>query len=252
MSITKVDARGPGLQVVGSGFGRTGTLSTKAALEVLGFGPCHHMKEVLASNAQASHWARVARGEPVDWTEVLAGYRSTVDFPSSVKWKEIWAAYPDAKVLHTVRDPERWYESTYETIYQARRVAPKWMAKALPPVRNRGLASNGIVWEQLFEGRFEDRAFAIERFEQWTDDVIAAVPPERLLVFEVKDGWEPLCAFLGVDVPTTPFPHVNDRDQMLRQIAVAKAALRVGPVAAGAALAGGMALVRRVAARRSV
>ena len=76
-----------GLSVIGAGFGRTGTLSLKAALEQLGFGPCHHMAEIFADPEQLPHWQRAAAGEPVDWDEVLAGYRATVDWPSAYFWR---------------------------------------------------------------------------------------------------------------------------------------------------------------------
>jgi hypothetical protein len=70
--------------------------------------------------------------------------------------------------------------------------------------------SDELIWRRTFGGRFEDRAHAIETFERHTEEVRQGVPAERLLVFEVGQGWEPLCAHLGVPVPDEPFPHLND------------------------------------------
>ena len=202
------------MEVIGTGFGRTGTLSTKRALELLGFGPCHHMREAMQHPAQFRHLAAHVRGEPVDWRRAFAGYRSQVDFPGAVIWRELLDAFPDAKVLHTVRDPDRWYDSTLETIYQARTMVAPWVRRTVPLVDRYFQVNDAMIWDGLFEGAFEDRARAIGIYEARTQEVVAAVPADRLLVFDVRDGWEPLCAFLGVAVPDGPFPRVNSRDEI--------------------------------------
>lgn len=194
------------LDVIGTGFGRTGTASLKAALEHLGFGPCYHMFEVIAQPERMTHWARALDGGGVDWDEVFGGYRSTVDWPGCAFWRELTETYPDARVILTVRDPQRWYDSTHDTIYQ--------LAKAesgthdsddpfLPTVKK-------MIWEGTFDGRFEDREHAIEVFEHHNAEVRRAISSDRLLVYQVGQGWQPLCDFLGVDVPDEEFPHVND------------------------------------------
>ena len=104
------------LSVIGAGFGRTGTESMKLALEALGLGPCHHMKEGLPNPEQISLWRAVARGEPADWDQIFEGYRSAVDWPAAHYWRELAAHYPDAKVVLTVRSPESWYASMENTI----------------------------------------------------------------------------------------------------------------------------------------
>lgn len=190
-----------GMDVIGTGFGRTGTLSVKRALERLGFGPCHHMEEALRHPSQFRHLAAHVRGDPVDWHQLFAGYRSQVDYPGSTVWRELLVAFPDAKVLHTVRDPDRWYDSTRDTIYPARTMVAPWVRRLLPFIDEAFEVNEALIWNGLFEGCFDDRARAIEIFEQRTREVVATVPPERLLVFDVADGWEPLCAFLGVAVP---------------------------------------------------
>ncbi len=234
------------MQVIGSGFGRTGTLSTKHALETLGFTKCHHMEEVMrAPRSQLPHWSAAAEGRPVDWHAAFDGFEACVDFPASTRWKEIAAAFPDAKILHTVRDPERWYDSTYETIYQARTLLPRWMRDHTPMGRTFDMI-DALVWNGVLEGSMDDRTRAIEVFEAWTADVVASVPADRLLVFEVAQGWEPLCDFLGVPVPDVGFPRVNDRESMLRRFATVRFATRAVPGAlAAAATAGVVRAVRR-------
>jgi hypothetical protein len=198
------------IQVIGAGFGRTGTLSLKAALEELGFNKCYHMIEVFARMRDAGIWAAAGRGEPVDWDSLFAGFRATVDFPSCMFYRELMAKYPEAKVVLTVRDPERWYDSTRETIYFARTAFPKWAAVLIPRMRGfRRMVDQ--IWGGVFQGRFEDRAFAIDAFNRHNEQVRREVPADRLLVYEISQGWGPLCAFLGAPVPEgKPFPHLND------------------------------------------
>ena len=224
------------MQVIGSGFGRTGTLSMKQALEELGFGPCYHMDEVFKRPSHARSWERVARGQLVDWEALFAGFGSAVDFPASVVWEELLDTFPDAKVIHTVRDPDRWYDSTVETIGRSYEFLPRWLGY-VPPVARLFETPKVFVWERLFDGRLDDRAHAIAVYEAWTRRVVEVVPPEQLLVFDVAEGWEPLCRFLDVPVPDRPFPRVNDRRTMLRRLRALQAAGWVVPGAAAASVA---------------
>jgi Sulfotransferase domain len=188
------------LQVVGTGLGRTGTMSMKLALEQLGFGPCHHMVEVFAHMDSVPLWVAAAEGKP-DWEAVFEGYSSVVDYPGAAFWRELVAHYPKAKVLHTVRDPNDWFESTQATIF-----APR-TGEAMPPPMQ---AFFGAVMRELGDKR-NDRAFMVDYFERHTAEVLRTIPNDRLLVYRAGDGWAPLCAFLGVPVPDTQFPKVNDR-----------------------------------------
>lgn len=240
------------MQVIGSGFGRTGTLSMKRALEELGFGPCYHMEEVLRSPARVAQWHTYATGGGADWHEVFSGFGSAVDFPASVVYRELMEAFPDAKVVHTVRDSDRWYASTHETIYQARSLTPRWLRWLVPVVGRSSRMIDLLVWDGLFGGRFEDRDRAIEVFEEWTAEVIATVPPERLLVFDVREGWGPLCEFLGVLEPLGPFPRVNDRESMLRRFRGLRVAVRAAPVLGAAVMLGMVGVVRRLLRRHGV
>jgi len=198
------------IQIIGAGLGRTGTLSLKAALEELGFTKCYHMVEVFTRKDDAQIWDSALRGEPVDWDRLFAGYRATVDLPSCLFYREQLEKYPEAKVILTVRDPDRWYDSARQTIYFARTAFPRWAAVVNP----RMLVFQRMLdrlWERLFRGRFEDRAFAREVFNRHNEQVRRDVPADRMLVYEISQGWGPLCAFLGVPVPEgKPFPHLND------------------------------------------
>jgi hypothetical protein len=199
------------LAVIGAGFGRTGTLSLKGALEQLGFGPCYHMTEVFAHPEHVPRWRDAAEGRPVDWDAVFAGYRATVDWPACAFWRALVARWPDAKVILTVRDPARWYESVSKTIAVA-------MQRELPPeapesARAHMAMVRRLVLEATFDGRFEDRGHALAVYEAHNEAVRRALPGERLLVYEVSEGWEPLCRFLGRPVPEAPFPKVNSTDE---------------------------------------
>jgi len=205
------------IQVIGSGFGRTGTKSLKTALEILGVGPCYHMEEVLKRPSHIKAWYNISRDQPADWATLFQGFKSAVDFPASIFYKELLAAYPEAKVIHTVRDPARWYDSTYETIYNASALFPLWLRKIIPTISYFSKMERRLIWERLFEGRFEDRQRTLEFFEAYTNEVKKSVPAEQLLIFSVKEGWEPLCTFLDLPVPDVPFPFVNDRVQFKRR-----------------------------------
>lgn len=203
------------MKVIGAGFGRTGTMSLKVALKELGFGPCYHMSEVFEHPEHVPLWEAAARGEPVDWEELLAGYQSTADWPGCTFYKELMKVYPEAKVLLTVRDPDKWYESARNTIYATGNIPD-------PPPGKRIV--DKLVWEQTFDGNFEERQYAIEVFSKHNEGVKKHVPPERLLVYEVKVGWEPLCEFLGAVVPRDqPFPRLNDTEAFKQMVHQARA-----------------------------
>ncbi|MGP0063766.1 MAG: sulfotransferase family protein [Isosphaeraceae bacterium] len=224
------------IQVIGAGLGRTGTLSLKAALEELGFAKCYHMVEVFAHKDDARTWDAAARGEPVDWDRLFAGYRATVDVPACLFYRELLEKYPGAKVILTVRDPERWYDSMRQTIYVAHNAFPRWAAVLNPRMRVFRRMIDGL-WERMFQSRFEDRAFAIDVFNRHNDQVRRDIRADRLLVYEVSQGWEPLCAFLGLPVPEgKPFPHLNDAAEFRARIERGARIVRtIGYAALGAA-----------------
>lgn len=197
------------LQVISSGFGRTGTKSLKAALERLGFGPCHHMHEIVENPGQVAHWNTLAAGGSVDWEEVFSGYNSQVDWPGAHVWRELAAAFPDARVVHTVRPEDKWWASFDRTIGK---LMARYQELPLPPhVHDILTAWNRLAGEQTFGGVLDDREMALAAYRRRTEEVRGALPADRLLVFDVAEGWGPLCAFLGVEPPDEPFPHHNLR-----------------------------------------
>lgn len=198
------------LEVVGAGFGRTGTLSLKQALETLGVGRCYHMLEIVEHPEHRVAWSAAARGEAVDWEALFAGYRAAVDWPAARFWRELAAYYPDAKVLLSVRDSERWYESVRNTIYAGSQAD---LASADPATRERGAWTTELIWDGVFDGGVEDRDHAIAVYEAHIATVRAAIPADRLLVFDASQGWEPLCAFLDRPVPDEPYPRTNSTEQ---------------------------------------
>lgn len=200
------------MKVIGAGFGRTGTMSLKAALEQLGFGPSFHMIDVARRPELLPGWQAAADAEDVDWTVLLAGWGSTVDWPACTFWREIWAAFPEAKVLLSVRDPEAWYASCAKSIHASAQAAAKGELEGgsveVSPEAMKMI--NRLIWDGTFKGRFDDKDFAIGVCQAHNEDVRAKVPADRLLVYDVKQGWEPLCEFLDVPVPDGPMPHLND------------------------------------------
>ncbi|GAA3335147.1 sulfotransferase family protein [Amorphoplanes nipponensis] len=203
------------MDVIGVGFGRTGTLSLKIALEMLGRGPCLHMLPVLDDPERATLFRRAAEGDVAALDQALDGHRFTVDWPGAFFWRELTERHPDAKVVLTVRDPQRWYDSAYGTIFEAARHAPRTGDDSVTA----GLSMiQSVVWEGTFAGRFADREHAVRVFTEHNEAVRRAIPARRLLEFEVSQGWPPLCDFLGVPAPDAPFPRVNDAESFRARI----------------------------------
>jgi hypothetical protein len=195
------------LKIVGSGLGRTGTKSLQSALNMLGFGPCHHMVEVFAHPESAALWIEAAAGRP-DWDAIFAGYQAMVDYPGAHYWRQLAAYYPHAKVLHTVRDPDDWFESTQATIF-----APDGPTKRQGPMSEFFASFMGE-----FRARMHERAFMTGHFRRHTEAVKQAIPPQRLLVYEAGQGWEPLCRFLDVPIPKEPYPSENSRAEFIARV----------------------------------
>lgn len=197
------------LEVIGAGLGRTGTTTLKLALERLGFARCHHMTEVFRQPETAARWEDAAEGKPVDWESLLAGYRAAVDWPSCHFYREFARLYPNAKVILTVRDPESWFRSTQATIFRPEHIREL-----------EGRSLNGIMKKAIaptFDGRLNDRDHAIAVYERHNAEVRRTIAPERLLVYDVASGWQPLCLFLGVPIPRDPFPHANRTEDFRRR-----------------------------------
>ncbi|MEZ5985909.1 MAG: sulfotransferase [Hyphomonas sp.] len=200
------------LKVISVGFGRTGTMSLKLALDQLGYWPCHHMIEVIENtDRQVLLWSDALAGKP-DFDAIYDGYAAAVDWPTAAFWKEVADYFPEAKIILSTRSPESWYDSISQTI-----LASLWAPDTWPP--------QAVAWFRMVEKVIE-RSLGDARQK---DDLIAAfiahdvavkatIPPERLLVHEAKDGWEPLCAFLGVPVPFEPYPRANTKDEFFQHM----------------------------------
>lgn len=197
------------LRVVGAGLGRTGTTSLKAALERLLGGPCHHMVELFGHPEQIPTWHAAVRGEMPDWRRFLGGYAAAVDWPSAAFWPELSAAFPDATILLSVRDPESWWRSASATIFQAIPNGPggPWHDMVVDLMRTR------------FTFPLDDRATCLAAYERWYSDARARIPRDRLLEWRASDGWAPLSRALGVAVPDEPFPHANTTEDFQAMLA---------------------------------
>jgi hypothetical protein len=192
---------------------------------MLGLAPCYHMVNVLGDLDLAPLWRQALDGD-ANWQEIFDGFPATVDWPGSYFYQELVEAYPDAKVLLSVRDADSWERSMRETIWglfygdvlirdlsTARcRVDPKWngyIEMMAEMWQRSGLIDSGA------DTTPESMKAAMERFNE---EVQATVPADRLLVWSVGDGWEPLCQFLELPVPDTPFPHLNDSKVFVERI----------------------------------
>lgn len=202
------------LRVIGAGFGRTGTHSLKIALEKLLGAPCYHMVELFAHPEHVALWHQASLGNMPSWDTLFQGYTSAVDFPAAAFWPELAQAYPDALVLLSVRDPEEWWESAQDTIFEkhdAPHITDEWRAMIQ------------AMFQRQWAGKPPDRDSSIAALTANTERVRAEVPRERLLVWNAAEGWEPICHALKLAVPAEPFPRSNTRaDWLARKEAFAR------------------------------
>jgi hypothetical protein len=194
------------MHVIGAGFGRTGTMSMQAALNILGY-RCYHMKEITEGPGHLQAWHEFVGGRaPMDWKTLFEGYEATVDFPACIYYRELLQEFPNAKVVLTVRDPERWFQS-FLTLQQT---TDRFRVFRFVPRVRRFLNFVDLFLGKVFDFP-RDHENCINTFNRHIQEVQAYVPTDRLLVFRVQEGWEPLCKFLGCEVPAgTPFPHLNE------------------------------------------
>jgi hypothetical protein len=229
------------MKIIGAGLGRTGTTSLKAALEHLGFGPCYHMAEIVQHPEHAAAWLAAGEGRLDEVEAILESYPSAVDHPACNFYVELMERHPEAKVVLTVRDADKWYESCLRTIHAISQDVPmRWMGHLVPRLGPMFRMAGALVWKGTFGGRFRDKQHAIAVFERHNEEVRRRVPADKLLVFDVTEGWEPLCRFLGVPVPAIPFPRLNDTAVFQKRVRAVKAAswamILLPPVVLGAAL----------------
>jgi hypothetical protein len=214
------------MRLIGAGLPRTGTLTQKVAVEMLGLGPCYHWVDVLADLRRVDQWQRAMDGEG-PWQEIFAGFDSTVDWPGGYFYKELMEAYPEAKVLLSVREGQKWEPSFRETIWNMGhgesllRLLSSARAQVDPQWQDYLALVQRMFWgpEGTFANGHGTPGELIAEMERHNEEVKRVVPAERLLVWQVSDGWEPLCEFMEVEVPQEPLPHVNDRETFLGRVA---------------------------------
>ena len=216
------------IKIIGAGLPRTGTTTLKKSLEILGYSKTYHMKELIVNPEKLPFWLEMEEKRTTDWDALYKGYDSTVDFPGYPYYKEHMEQYPDAKVILTVRPFADWYRSVNNTIRKAGpQTLPeklKMMVKMATNPRLRKVVKaikmvKRVVWEKHFQGRIEDAAFAEKIFNEHIEEVKAYVPKEKLLVYDVREGWAPLCSFLGMPEPAEPLPHLNKKENFKSMLA---------------------------------
>ena len=213
------------MKLIGAGMPRTATTTQMIALEMLGL-PCYHMRDMMMNMERSVPQFRKAFEGDADWDEIFEGKESEVDWPASYYWRELIEVYPDAKVLLSVRDADSWVRSMQNTINQV--FFGDTLIHHLVRVRYE-IDPPFAAWIDLLGemnfgeergafGTTDDPASMAEAMERWNQSVIDGVPAERLLVWNPKEGWEPLCEFLEVPVPDTPLPHVNDTENFQKNL----------------------------------
>jgi hypothetical protein len=193
------------LKVIGAGLGRTSTNSLRVALERLLGSPCHHMFEVMEHPEQVPGWQRAADGEEVDWPSMYCGYAAAVDWPTAAYWKELGEVFPQAIILLSTRDPEKWWKSASETIF------PSIMRTDDEPQHNARREMIRTMLARTFSDDLTDKDKCVAAFLAHNDEVRRSVPADKLVEWKVEEGWAPLCNALGVPIPEEPFPRTNDK-----------------------------------------
>ncbi|OSQ48245.1 sulfotransferase family protein [Marivita geojedonensis] len=196
------------LKIIGTGFGRTGTDSMRHALNILGVGPTHHMFELEEGTPLRPLWLDLAKGGTPDWEKLFEGYSACVDWPSAYYWRTLIDVYPEAKVILTMRSAESWWDSFEKTLL-------RYLQTGDDP---NGLA-HLLVANQVFHGRASDRDHAIAVYNKNVEDVLATVSPDRLLVHNLGDGWQPLCKWLDVPIPNIDYPSGNTTKDLHEKMA---------------------------------
>lgn len=177
------------------------------------------MTSILQNPKDAYMWhdalrAKYENGKPFgrrEWDQLLGHVEAVTDFPAAVFVEELVQAYPDAKVVLTLRDFDAWYGSMQQTImkqtYSTLATVMGWID---PELFGEGNQMCRTGFDGLFDGDFEKNGK--RAFEGHYNLVRRVVPADNLLEWKPQDGWEPLCKFLGRPVPATPFPKANDKE----------------------------------------
>lgn len=209
------------IKIIGAGFPRTGTTTLKRSLEELGYSKTYHMKELLVNPEKLPFWLELEQSRTTDWDKLYDGYQASVDFPGYPYYKEQMEKYPDAKVILTVRPFDKWYASVESTVWKAgpqnlpEKLGMMWKMLINPRVRKVVQCIKmfkRVFFAKQMQGKFTDKAFAEKLWNDHIEEVKAHVPVDKLLIYDVRDGWEPLCKFLDKPIPAEPLPHLNKKE----------------------------------------
>lgn len=201
------------LEIIGAGFGRTGTNSLKIALELIGYNPCYHMNEVRQNPSHVNFWNDVNSDICMDWRHFFKPYKAAVDWPVSAFAKQLHTIFKNSKIILTVRNPESWYESAKNTIFLGMANYERIEDQV---TRNRLKMANSIIIDKIFSGKYDNKSHCIAVYQEHLTEIKKTIAPSDLLEFSVSDGWKPLCNFLNIDVPTVPFPYTNMRKDFFK------------------------------------
>lgn len=194
------------LSIIGAGYGRTGTMSLQLALEQLGFAPCYRWLDAARA---APTWLDAFERKMIDWNKVFGPSKLSLDFPACLFYRDLLVSFPLAKVILTVRDCNSWFASARETYLSSKNLAlfrERSIKMSIWPLQEKILST-------AFGDQLDDRGSVIAHYEHHNLEVRRSVPSDRLLVYEIHQRWDPLCEFLGVPVPDTPFPHLNSKEE---------------------------------------
>ena len=209
------------IKIIGAGFPRTGTTTLKQALETLGYSKTYHFKDLIADPDRLKDWEELETKGHTNFAALFDGFVATVDFPGYPYYKILLEKYPDAKVILTKRKFEAWYESTRKTVWKAGpQTVPAKLAMLLKMLFNQRLRQTfkcikfmrATYLGKQFDNKFASREHAEKVFYNHIAEVSEYVPKEQLLIYDVAEGWEPLCRFLSCPIPREPFPHLNKKE----------------------------------------
>lgn len=215
------------LKIIGAGFPRTGTMTLKKALETIGYDQTYHYKDLIANSSKLKYWKELEKTGQTDFETLFEGFQATVDFPGYPYYKILLERYPEAKVILTTRDFEKWYDSTYKTIWKS---AHKPLSARIDLFKRKILNSKlrnifrcvkfmrRVFLRNQFDNKFSNKEYTKAIFFQHINDVVTHVPKHQLLIYNVAEGWEPLCDFLNVPIPNEPFPHLNKKENFHKMV----------------------------------
>ena len=211
------------MKVICAGLSKTGTKSIAKALQDLGFSVFDFLEHVTIHHDE---WVAIYRqGTTPDFLSMYKDVDAVTDLPAAIWYDEIHQTFPDAKVILSVRDNEDvWLKSWVEQIALFRRggffqrmimqviwrhIIPLTKGFDVPFFDDIDMAAYGTL-------RPESTVLYKKKYREHNERVRAVIPKEKLLIFNVKQGWKPLCEFLGCDIPDQEFPRQNVKGELAK------------------------------------